>query len=299
VNNSNIRKWLPDLPPEFDRLPYAAAATDLVRAGLLAHYGGVYMDTDVLIQRDLTFLTRHLQEAHLVSYANEGQDCQKGTFSSNIMAATKGNALSQAWYVEAKRQLSQNCPLPESQDRDHRQGVCCYTPSGEVRQCHVNWGGLGERIAHPTLTHLLSGPDPSIRTFCFKGREHKDFTPANPNNYASLVSTLPSPAPTSFISGTAQDQEQLQAVRSWSTAECHQADVTKKSDILKCLEVGADLVCCDRKIYGFFSRGAYHLFASNWPASLSAFTSEDIKHGHEAISLLIRRSLPRSVVAQL
>merc|ERR1719282_153581 len=114
------------------------------------------MDSDVLLTRNLTFITDHLQHADMVSYANSGQNCSKGTFSSNVMAGRKGNALHRAWYEEAKRQLSQRCKLPQKEDGKPAQQVCCYTPSGMERTCHVNWGGVGERIGHPQMKILLS-----------------------------------------------------------------------------------------------------------------------------------------------
>jgi hypothetical protein len=41
VDKESVRTFVPDMPPEFDRLPYAAATSDLIRTALLAHHGGV------------------------------------------------------------------------------------------------------------------------------------------------------------------------------------------------------------------------------------------------------------------
>lgn len=298
VNSSNIRSLLPDLPPEFERLPYAAAATDLVRAGLLARHGGVYLDTDVLVQRDLSFLTSHLQDVDFVSYAIQSQSCERGTFSSNIMAARRGNALASEWYEEARRQLSQNCQLDAANDTQAAQKVCCYTPSGGYRQwCHVNWGGLGERIAHPTLTRLLSEPKPSIRTFCFNEKDSKGFASAGGDDYPRLTVELPSPASTyDSDRGLALGEQAVQAWR--ESCRAHAAhSATRRGG--GCMVDGNDLICCDRTLRNFFSRGAYHLFKSVWPASMNNLTAADIKNGSQVVSLLIRRSLPRRVVAQL
>lgn len=49
INESNIREYVPDCPDEFFRFPYAAAKSDFVRASLLYHRGGVYMDTDFFV----------------------------------------------------------------------------------------------------------------------------------------------------------------------------------------------------------------------------------------------------------
>ena len=53
VNESNIKQYVPDMPDEFFRQPYDAAKSDIVRAGLIYHNGGLYMDTDFLVMQPL------------------------------------------------------------------------------------------------------------------------------------------------------------------------------------------------------------------------------------------------------
>jgi hypothetical protein len=57
LNTSTLGRWLP-LPPEFGRLKHAVAASDVARLGLLATYGGLYLDADVLVSAPLTPLLR-------------------------------------------------------------------------------------------------------------------------------------------------------------------------------------------------------------------------------------------------
>lgn len=277
VNQSNVRRWLPDLPEEFSRIPYAAAVTDFIRAGLLAEHGGVYLDTDVLLVRDLGFFTQELQNADLVSYANQGQDCQKGTFSSNVMAGTKGNALSKAWYVEAKRQLTQRCKLPSSEDAKPAQKVCCYTPEGNKRDaCHVNWAGLGEWIAHPVLQQILAKRGSSeshdqrsgnFRISCFSEDKHKGFAPPGaPKVYTNLVRSA---------HATSSDESNI------------------------CKFEGEDLVCRQLRVSGFLTRGLYHLFSSNLPDALQVMTATNVQDSQLALAELIRRALPQPVISSL
>ena len=49
------------MPEEFFRLPYAAAASDVIRAAAVHHHGGLYMDTDFVIVNPLE---KHLELLH-------------------------------------------------------------------------------------------------------------------------------------------------------------------------------------------------------------------------------------------
>lgn len=78
VTPDKIKSLVPDMPEEFDRMPYAAATSDLIRTALIALHGGVYLDTDFLVQHPLSEFTNELEHADFVSYESHGQDCQKG-----------------------------------------------------------------------------------------------------------------------------------------------------------------------------------------------------------------------------
>lgn len=45
------------------------------------------------------------------------------------------------------------------------QGVCCFTPDGQPRKCHIPWGGIGERTSHPVLKDLMGKNE--VTAFCF------------------------------------------------------------------------------------------------------------------------------------
>ncbi|CAD7960174.1 unnamed protein product [Amoebophrya sp. A25] len=53
LNDKNLRKYIPDVPEEYFRLPYSAAKSDAVRYAVLYWMGGIYLDTDILIQRQV------------------------------------------------------------------------------------------------------------------------------------------------------------------------------------------------------------------------------------------------------
>ena len=66
VNDSNIRDHIADLPEEYFRMPYPQAKSDVMRAGVLYHHGGLYVDTDFIVSpriaevRDLFFALANL-----------------------------------------------------------------------------------------------------------------------------------------------------------------------------------------------------------------------------------------------
>ena len=72
LDASSVSRYLP-LPPEFGRLRSQVAASDLARLGLLATYGGLYLDADVLVAEDLSFLLKYLDEHEVVVYATHTQ----------------------------------------------------------------------------------------------------------------------------------------------------------------------------------------------------------------------------------
>ena len=53
ITPRNVRTVVPDMPAIFDWPFYAAAKSDLVRYAALYHHGGLYLDTDFLVRRDL------------------------------------------------------------------------------------------------------------------------------------------------------------------------------------------------------------------------------------------------------
>jgi mannosyltransferase OCH1-like enzyme len=86
VTPDKIKSLVPDMPEEFDRMPYAAATSDLIRTALIALHGGVYLDTDFLVQHPLAEFTNELEHADFVSYESHGQDCQKGCVLSALVS---------------------------------------------------------------------------------------------------------------------------------------------------------------------------------------------------------------------
>eukprot|EP00035_Acanthoeca_spectabilis_P038980 m.57940 g.57940 ORF g.57940 m.57940 type:complete len:765 (+) comp9381_c0_seq2:178-2472(+) len=270
VTPDTIRSLIPDMPKEFDQMPYAAATSDLIRTALIAHHGGVYLDTDFLVQFPLSQFTDELEHADFISYESHGQNCQKGQFSSNFVAGRKHNALYQRSWDSIKAQLARRC---EHKDGTKEQGVCCYTKTGEPRKCHVPWAGVGERTSHPILEKLLSeGPSSNFRIKCY-GPDKSFVPPMQAKN---------NPKSAGFDSG-------------------HLAWVELDGKV--CHREGSDLLCNAESggkdggpwsgtSKSYFSRLAYHLFASIMATPKNrAFSPNQLLTGTWAISELYRGAM--------
>lgn len=246
VNHTNILDFLPDFPVEAKRM-YVEAKTDVIRSGLLAKHGGVYFDADFLLARPLREITDKLNEVDFVTYSNYGQSCTKeGTFSSNFMAARKGNIFSETWYDKQKRDLAQRCTPGEI----FHQPTCCYTPEGEERECHVPWGHLGEGNGQRILRDLLKIP----------------INPEDPRG--PWTRQTPEDATISFHCFSEDEDSAgfapFEADGMWGTLTDEAEPETHLSE-MRCQSSGEDLTCAQgsggkqhRK--NFFCRHAYHLF---------------------------------------
>ena len=111
--------------PEWFRL-YNQARSDVLRAGLLYHHGGMYMDTDVLVRTSLDQFTSKVRTHDIVSYQYEnGEENETrciNRFSSNIMAARTKNAYSETWWNNMKVKLTRTCTAADY----GIEKVCCH-----------------------------------------------------------------------------------------------------------------------------------------------------------------------------
>ncbi|CAJ1435898.1 unnamed protein product, partial [Effrenium voratum] len=173
INDENVQTYLPDMPEEYFRMPYSQAKSDIIRYGLLFHHGGIYMDTDFLVVKDLGEVLDLAQKYDLVSYTDESTGAlEKGAcskhFSSNFMAARKGSVFMKAVWDRQKQLMQAHCPLSEKE----LEKVCCFD-NAKV-QCHIPWAGIGEGVSHPVFDEL-EGEGTPFSSYCFS--DERGFTP--------------------------------------------------------------------------------------------------------------------------
>ena len=149
LNATTLERWLP-LPAEFPRLQHAVAASDVARVGLLAKYGGMYLDADVLVTSSLMRILTLLDEYEVVAYTTPGQDCRAGVFSSNFLATRPNTRLWARAWTSLTSQLQSRCVSKR------RNRVCCYDVKGApLPTCRSPWG-LTDHVMRPVAMELAA-----------------------------------------------------------------------------------------------------------------------------------------------
>lgn len=171
LNRTNLANYL-TLPPEFERIPYAVAASDFARIGLLAEHGGLYMDADFLVTHSLATIRAQMEQYDIVSYADgDGSEakrqCAMGVASNFVVARPKTSLYAGGW-DSLRMQLTRRCGGPT------RYKICCYMHKNNTPvPCRVPWA-LTDKIIPPVFKSLeKKGTLPKM--FCYEGAD--GFTP--------------------------------------------------------------------------------------------------------------------------
>eukprot|EP00929_Paragymnodinium_shiwhaense_P013920 TRINITY_DN121768_c0_g1_i1.p1 TRINITY_DN121768_c0_g1~~TRINITY_DN121768_c0_g1_i1.p1 ORF type:complete len:909 (+),score=198.56 TRINITY_DN121768_c0_g1_i1:50-2776(+) len=325
VNDSNIKELIPDLPDEYFMLPYASAKSDLLRAALLYHHGGIYMDTDFLVNGPVMedFIGR-LKENDIVTYSDDtgrpsGQ-CGK-YFSSNFMAGRKHNLFSKTWWDNIKLKLTTPCPKGAFKEEK----VCCHevgeTDGTKHKECHIPWAAM-EHMKDPTDAQISDQ-----KAFIEKSRamagsslieieatghlEQQDAAGTRSQlGVGTMISTLapefvdrlPAGLKLYCFQGDQTMTPHLNGEvywQHWSGDETLEdtSKVQYRYDTrFNCSAEGVDLLCSKgnwgdshRRIPNFFGRIAYHLFFST--TSKESLSRDDVFAKQWLVSDMYRRSL--------
>lgn len=319
VNNTNIAKYVPDLPREFFRLPYAAAKSDFVRASVLYHQGGIYMDTDFLLMTDLDDILKKLDNYDIVSYSDEGaeenkldlENCVSQQYSSNWLAANKGNKFHEIWWTNMKQKMTRMCAEGEMD----REKICCheaFAPLPEKRSCHIPWAAL-ELLKQPWKDADRKGPpqkDPTKRSH--KG-ENAGEKAANPEEVQRVKALIVKGNENSLnhhpgtrvhcLKNELSHAPYLNGEAYWQPWDSKTQRTGKKQggdydNRFNCWEgEDDDLICSkthrhegqQRVFKKFFRRASYHLFFST--KHVKGMSRQQVLDGDWLLSELYRRSL--------
>ena len=96
LDKTNIDKYLPEInSPELkDKLDKLMIAhkVDIYRIMLLNRYGGIYIDSDVIVMKDLSDIIKKLEEYDFVGFGCTGNKCKSGYgMPSNWILASRPN----------------------------------------------------------------------------------------------------------------------------------------------------------------------------------------------------------------
>ena len=98
TNRELVEKEFPDFLPYYDAFPYNIQRADAVRACWLYKYGGVYMDLDLVLLKDITDLFVPDVDAFFVASGNVA-----GVITNSFMASKPGNPLWLEYIEEMKK----------------------------------------------------------------------------------------------------------------------------------------------------------------------------------------------------
>jgi hypothetical protein len=286
VNESNVFEHIPDMPKEFLRLPYAAAASDVIRAAAIYHHGGIYMDTDFVITGPLHSWLDKLNDNDIISYSDHGstEDTKCTTqYSSNWHAGRKGNMWSTYWWNNLKSILTRKCDPGDFVSKVEK--VCCHevdAPEKVNNKCHIPWGQLEHLKVphtwakkHPACAHhIQQWPEEGPKMYCLKGAHS-----LTPQLHGELY-WMPWDA------------------RHSKTRDGHLIVKTKTFNCTEPQNGKGDLDCImyqNNRVVptffeNFFNRPGYHLFFSTF-VTWSVKTPEQVLHKSWLLSEIYRRSL--------
>ena len=314
VNESNIRDWVPDLPNEFFRLPYDQVKSDVMRAAVIYHHGGLYLDTDFLVNKPLAPFMRLTESHDIISYAQdepttstkcleyrfEGAQEKQPHWSSNWHVGKKGNVVSATWWKNIKALLARKCAPGEFKWAGAH--TCCHeegAPEKEKDPCQVPWGhvewlkiplvwlrNMPKEVVASDEPLLTMVPD-TARFYCLNGR--RSLTP----EVNGALFWMPWDEGKGETAGGIPPDE-------WEMPQFRQH--------CKLDELSGDLACGGRerpdfppgphqhiepKTYDkYFGRPAYHLFSStHQPIDAHVLTADDVFQGDWVISMMYRKAL--------
>jgi len=287
LNASSLPLWI-SLPKEFGSLiSRKVAVSDLARIALMATYGGIYVDADVLVAVPLSPIAALLEEYEHVVYASKGQQCLRGQFSANFLISRPGTMLWTSAWAHLQVALRGTCEPHGKKGKmgyrlaNRRQVACCYSADGLLLpRCMTPWA-VTDRIVRPIAEDLAVND--SFSAYCFFGSE--SLTPwagTRPGYWTALEESC-------------VNQFHLSRSVVGGCYSCSNTDFDRHNAATICCERhGHDLVCRNARgaraiAVKFFSRVAYHLFESiNGPtfAALGAIERSNLSVAH-----LYRRAL--------
>lgn len=82
VNKNNLSNYLDNIPENLFKLKEIAHIADYVRVALLVKYGGIWLDSDCILLKDLNFIFEILKEKEFVGYSWEKNQPSLGFMAS-------------------------------------------------------------------------------------------------------------------------------------------------------------------------------------------------------------------------
>lgn len=113
VTPQNINRYLPDRPPWLDRMDELAHKADIIRVMLVKRHGGMWLDSDAMVLRDLNFIFDHLAGHDFVGFNLSGGIDEAPLHTSvNCFAARPNSKVVTAWGKKQRKFMQRLAKSP-------------------------------------------------------------------------------------------------------------------------------------------------------------------------------------------
>ena len=130
VTPETLLRYLPDLPSDVLRIEELAHKADMIRAMLVARHGGMWLDSDAIVLKDLNWMFDFLEDVEFVGFNNEAKlERSRPWVRVNCFASVPNGYIATEWTRQ------QHAKLPRTQ---------------------FEWEEIGTEILHPIC---LSSPE--------------------------------------------------------------------------------------------------------------------------------------------
>lgn len=98
VSPENLLGFLPDLPSDVLRIKQLAHKADMIRSMLLLRYGGMWLDSDALVIRDLNWMFDLLQTHEFVCFNDDAKlNEHRPWVRVNCIVSRQGSRVAEEW----------------------------------------------------------------------------------------------------------------------------------------------------------------------------------------------------------
>jgi hypothetical protein len=98
VTPEKVREYIPDIPKEILNIKEIAHKADMIRALLIYHYGGMWLDSDAIVLSDLNWMFDMLSEYDFIGFNNNGRfDDSPLNVRINCFLSRPGSSVMKAW----------------------------------------------------------------------------------------------------------------------------------------------------------------------------------------------------------
>lgn len=112
ITPETLPYYLPDLPNAVHSIEELAHKADMIRTRLVARYGGMWLDSDAVVLRDLNWIFDFLETAQFVGFNDHGDFSEtQQQIRVNCFAAPAGSPVMSEWVA------AQEAKLPQGQFR--------------------------------------------------------------------------------------------------------------------------------------------------------------------------------------